>query len=148
MYISSTQKFVSWRNKAQSYRVDRKLCVDATQAHGAARFALTWSSIGATAEYQTTWVPRDPCADHWVGGVLPQNHAYQEATHFFFNMCNSISLMSSLGKLMPRCRSTRCFYVNCNVVREPSRPDDTLMWFSFFFLLPISRAVACSYLVE
>lgn len=64
----------------------------------------------------------DPCALQWVGGVFPSNHAYQGATHFFFNMCNSISLMSSLGKLMCRCRSTRCFYVKCNVVREPSRP--------------------------
>lgn len=119
----------------KSYRVVRKLSVGATQAHRAAQFALTPSSGGATPEYQTTWVPRDPCADHWVGGVLPKNHAYQGATHFFFNMCNSISLMSSLGKLMLRCRSTRCFYVNCNVVREPSRRAmiRSCSFLSFFF---------------
>lgn len=113
-----------------------------------ARSVSHWLSSRDTRSDRPTWERSrcDSCADHWVGGVFEQNHAYQGATHFFFNMCNSISLMSSLGKLMPRCRWTRCFYVNCNVVREPSRP-----WcyapcdFPFSFLLAISRAVACSY---
>lgn len=84
---------------------------------------------------------RDGCANRLVGGVFRPNHAYQGATHFFFNMCNSISLMSSLGKLMPRCRSTRCFYVNCNVVREPSRP--ALLRRAIFFSLFVGNFTCC-----
>lgn len=103
-----------------------------------ARPGSHWLSSGDTRSDRPTWerCRCDSCADHWVGGVLEQNHAYQGATHFFFNMCNSISLMSSLGKLMPRCRWTRCFYVNCNVVREPSRPVMLRsVWFSLFFFV-------------